>query len=138
MKIVINNLEDISRAAQEFLPLLKEHPVVAFYGGLGAGKTTFIKALCDQLQVTDSVTSPSFAIVHEYHSALTGCPVYHFDFYRIKKLEEVYDIGYDDYVYSGYPCLIEWPEMVETLLPDDCLHVRIEVKPDESRELHIQ
>ncbi len=138
MKIVINNLEDIPRAAQEFLPLLKEHPVVAFYGGLGAGKTTFIKALCDQLQVTDSVTSPSFAIVNEYHSALTGRPVYHFDFYRIKKLEEVYDIGYDDYVYSGYPCLIEWPEMVETLLPDDCLHVRIEVKPDESRELHIQ
>ena len=138
MKIVINNLEDISRAAQEFLPLLKEHPVVAFYGGLGAGKTTFIKALCDQLQVTDSVTSPSFAIVNEYHSALTVRPVYHFDFYRIKKLEEVYDIGYDDYVYSGYPCLIEWPEMVETLLPDDCLHVRIEVKPDESRELHIQ
>ena len=138
MKIVINNLEDISRAAQEFLPLLKEHPVVAFYGGLGAGKTTFIKALCDQLQVTDSVTSPSLAIVNEYHSALTGRPVYHFDFYRIKKLEEVYDIGYDDYVYSGYPCLIEWPEMVETLLPDDCLHVRIEVKPDESRELHIQ
>ena len=112
MKIVINNLEDISRAAQEFLPLLKEHPVVAFYGGLGAGKTTFIKALCDQLQVTDSVTSPSFAIVNEYHSALTGRPVYHFDFYRIKKLEEVYDIGYDDYVYSGYPCLIEWPEMI--------------------------
>ena len=138
MKIVINNLEDISRAAQEFLPLLKEPPVVAFYGGLGAGKTTFIKALCDQLQVTDSVTSPSFAIVNEYHSALTGRPVYHFDFYRIKKLEEVYDIGYDDYVYSGYPCLIEWPEMVETLLPDDYLHVRIEVKPDESRELHIQ
>ena len=138
MKIVINNLEDISRAAQEFRPLLKEHPVVAFYGGLGAGKTTFIKALCDQLQVTDSVTSPSFAIVNEYHSARTGRPVYHFDFYRIKKLEEVYDIGYDDYVYSGYPCLIEWPEMIETLLPDDCLHVRIEVKPDESRELHIQ
>ena len=138
MKIVINNLEDISRAAQDFLPLLKEHPVEAFYGGLGAGKTTFIKALCDQLQVTDSVTSPSFAIVNEYHSALTGRPVYHFDFYRIKKLEEVYDIGYDDYVYSGYPCLIEWPEMIETLLPDDYLHVRIEVKPDESRELHIQ
>ena len=133
MKIVINNLEDISRAAQEFLPLLKEHPVVAFYGGLGAGKTTFIKALCDQLQVTDSVTSPSFAIVNEYHSALTGCPVYHFDFYRIKKLEEVYDMGYEDYFYSGAPCFIEWPELIEELLPEDTVRVTIEEQPDHSR-----
>lgn len=133
MKIVINNLEDISRAAQEFLPLLKEHPVVAFYGGLGAGKTTFIKALCDQLQVTDSVTSPSFAIVNEYHSALTGRPVYHFDFYRIKKLEEVYDMGYEDYFYSGAPCFIEWPELIEELLPEDTVRVTIEEQPDHSR-----
>ena len=126
MKIVINNLEDISRAAQEFLPLLKEHPVVAFYGGLGAGKTTFIKALCDQLQVTDSVTSPSFAIVNEYHSALTGRPVYHFDFYRIKKLEEVYDMGYEDYFYGGSLCFLEWPELIDELLPEDAKKVTIE------------
>ena len=138
MEIKISSLDTIREAAKEFVATMGDSRVFAFYGKMGAGKTTFIKALCDQLQVTDSVTSPSFAIVNEYHSALTGRPVYHFDFYRIKKLEEVYDIGYDDYVYSGYPCLIEWPEMIETLLPDDYLHVRIEVKPDESRELHIQ
>ena len=138
MEILIKDLNGIREAAAEFVKLMDGRSVFAFYGQMGAGKTTFIKAVCAELGIADTVNSPTFSIVNEYRSDSTGALVYHFDFYRIKKLEEVYDIGYDDYVYSGYPCLIEWPEMVETLLPDDCLHVRIEVKPDESRELHIQ
>lgn len=138
MEILIKDLNGIREAAAEFVKLMDGRSVFAFYGQMGAGKTTFIKAVCAELGIADTVNSPTFSIVNEYRSDSTGALVYHFDFYRIKKLEEVYDIGYDDYVYSGYPCLIEWPEMIETLLPDDYLHVRIEVKPDESRELHIQ
>ena len=106
--------------------------VIAFYGKMGAGKTTFIKALCEELGVEDVITSPTFAIVNEY-SLPSQEALYHFDFYRIKKLEEVYDMGYEDYFYSGNLCLIEWPELIEELLPENALRVTIEEQPDGSR-----
>lgn len=118
-------LENINAAAAEFLKELGDRKIVAFYGSMGAGKTTFIKAICDVLGVTDTVNSPTFAIVNEYLAA-SGDSIYHFDFYRIKKIEEAYDFGYEDYFYSGDLCLIEWPELIEELLPEDTVRVKIE------------
>jgi len=109
--------------------------VVAFYGKMGAGKTTFIKALCKLLGVEDEVNSPTFAIINEYRSETTAELIYHFDFYRIKKLEEVYDLGYEDYFYSGALCFIEWPELVEELLPLDAKKVTITENSDGSRTI---
>ena len=107
-------------------------------GGIpGAGKTTFVKALCEALGVTDVITSPTFAIVNEYRSDETGELIYHFDFYRIKKLSEVYDMGYEDYFYSGALCFIEWPELVEELLPGDAVKVTIEELEDGSRVIKL-
>ncbi len=119
------SLSNINEAAAEFLKELGDRKIVAFYGSMGAGKTTFIKAICDVLGVTDTVNSPTFAIVNEYLAA-SGESVYHFDFYRIKKIEEAYDFGYEDYFYSGNLCLIEWPELIEELLPEDTVRVKIE------------
>ena len=133
MEIQVNGLQDLPRAARQFLAESQgRSSVVAFYGSMGAGKTTFIKALCDVLGVEDVVDSPTFAIVNEY-TAASGEPVYHFDFYRIKSVAEAYDFGYENYFYSGHLCLVEWPEMVEELLPDDALRVHIEVVSDQVR-----
>ncbi len=113
--------------------LLESHPgarIFAFYGPMGVGKTTMIKAICLQLGVNDLVSSPSFPIVNHYVSD-KGDPVYHFDFYRINKQEEVYDLGYEDYFYSGHYCFIEWPERVEELLPDDAVVVRMQMHGDQ-------
>lgn len=107
--------------------------VFAFYGKMGAGKTTLIKALCDVLGVSDMVNSPTFSLVNEYRSDTTGELIYHFDFYRIKKIEEVYDMGYEDYFYSGALCFIEWPTLIEDLLPGDAVSVNIEEMEDGSR-----
>ena len=133
MEIKINSLNDLGAAAEQFAKGVKKGDVYAFYGNMGAGKTTFIKAVCETLGVDDVVTSPTFAIVNEYTSAVLGAPVYHFDFYRIKKIEEVYDMGYEDYFYGGGVCMIEWPELVEDLLPEDVIKVHITVEPDDSR-----
>ena len=122
-EIIIPSLDKIADAAQEFVSQIGEKRVFAFYGGMGAGKTTFIKAVCDQLGVNDAVTSPTFAIVNEYNS-LMG-PIYHFDFYRIKRASEVLDIGFDDYIYSGNLCLMEWPELIEDFLPEETTIVKI-------------
>lgn len=130
-------LENINAAAAEFLKELGDRKIVAFYGSMGAGKTTFIKAICDVLGVTDTVNSPTFAIVNEYLAA-SGDSIFHFDFYRIKKIEEAYDFGYEDYFYSGDLCLIEWPELIEELLPEDTVRVKIEETTSGDRELTIE
>ena len=123
IEIQIPSLDKIADAAREFVEQIGDKRVFAFYGGMGAGKTTFIKAVCEQLGVKDAVNSPTFAIVNEYASDLG--PVYHFDFYRIKNLGEVMDLGFEDYAYSGNFCLMEWPELIEDLLPDNTVNVHI-------------
>ncbi len=130
MKIKIEHLENIRESAREFINQMGDAKVFAFYGQMGAGKTTFIKAVCEELGVSDVITSPTFAIVNEYTASV---PVYHFDFYRIKKLEEVYDMGYEDYFYSGALCFIEWPELIEELLPEDAVRVTISEERDGTR-----
>ena len=134
MEIRINSLDTIHEAAKEFIKGMGDGKVFAFYGKMGAGKTTFIKALCEVLGVKDVITSPTFAIINEYTDG-NDDPIYHFDFYRIKKLEEVYDMGYEDYFYSGNLCLLEWPELVEDVLPENVIKVTIEEQPDGSRLL---
>ena len=114
-----------------------DNTVFALYGKMGAGKTTFVKALCEELGVSDVITSPTFAIVNEYRSDEGGEFIYHFDFYLIKKLSEVYDMGYEDYFYSGALCFIEWPELVEELLPGDAVKVTIEELEDGTRKIVI-
>ena len=128
--ITIQDLDHIREAAREFTSHIGQARVFAFYGKMGAGKTTFVKAICEELGVEDVITSPTFAIVNEYTTSPNSSqggelPIYHFDFYRIKKLEEVYDMGYEDYFYSGALCFIEWPELIEDLLPDDAVRVTI-------------
>ena len=141
--------------AKEFVEKIGDRRVVAFYGQMGAGKTTFIRAICEALGVHEPVTSPTFAIVNEYlvddknhQSSITNHQssifnhqssirkVFHFDFYRIRRIEEAYDMGFEDYLYSGHLCLIEWPELIEDLLPDDALRVHIDVNSDGSRTIH--
>jgi len=126
MEINIQSLEQIHEAAKQFVQNMGDNTVFAFYGKMGAGKTTFIKAICEELGVKDVITSPTFAIVNEYRSEETAELIYHFDFYRIKKLDEVYDMGYEDYFYSGAVCFIEWPELIESLLPGNAVNVTIE------------
>ena len=135
MEIILKSLDDMPAAAKQFIETIDQNPVFAFYGKMGAGKTTFIKAVCEALGVTDVVNSPTFSIVNEYRSDDTGELIYHFDFYRIKKLEEVYDMGYEDYFYSGALCFIEWPELIEDVLPGDAVRVDIEELPDGSRSI---
>lgn len=135
--ITIKDLDHIEEAAREFIAQMGVDTVFAFYGKMGAGKTTFIKALCKLLGVEDEVNSPTFAIINEYRSETTAELIYHFDFYRIKKLEEVYDLGYEDYFYSGALCFIEWPELVEELLPLDAKKVTITENSDGSRSIVI-
>ncbi len=126
MKIHIHTLDDINEAAKKFVAAMDQNTVFAFRGKMGAGKTTFIKAVCEELGVEDAITSPTFSIVNEYRSDTTGELIYHFDFYRIEKLEEVYDMGFEDYFYSGALCFIEWPELIEALLPGDAVEVIVE------------
>ena len=131
MEIKIQTIDNIGEAAHQFVSKIGDRRVFAFYGKMGAGKTTFIKAVCEALGVKDVITSPTFAIVNEYSTPTA--PIYHFDFYRIKKLEEVYDMGYEDYFYSGALCLIEWPELIEELLPEDAVKVNIIEQEDGCR-----
>lgn len=135
MEITIDSIDNIREAARQFVGNMGDASVFAFYGSMGAGKTTFIKAVCEELGVEDVITSPTFAIVNEYRAEETGELIYHFDFYRIKKLEEVYDMGYEDYFYSGALCFIEWPELIEELLPSDAVRVKIEETEEGKRRV---
>ena len=128
----ISSLEEIDAVAKEFISATRGYDLFAFYGQMGAGKTTFTVALCKAWGVEDVVNSPTFAIVNEYCCA-DGETLYHFDFYRIKNIAEAMDIGVEDYFYSGSRCIMEWPENIEELLPDEVLRVYIEVNPDLSR-----
>ena len=133
-EIIINGTGDLARAARTFLAHKGPSSVVAFYGAMGAGKTTFITALCRALGVRDDVTSPTFTLVNEYRDG-AGESVYHFDFYRINRLSEALDIGLFEYFDSGALCLVEWPEMIEELLPEDALRVQILVEDADTRTL---
>lgn len=136
--ITIKSLDDIEEAAREFVELMGDNTVFAFYGEMGAGKTTFINALSKVLGVEDDATgSPSFAIVNEYRSDTTAELIYHFDLYRLENIEEALDLGIEDYFDSGALCLLEWPERVEDILPDDTVKVNITVNPDNTRTIAI-
>ncbi|HJA89133.1 MAG TPA: tRNA (adenosine(37)-N6)-threonylcarbamoyltransferase complex ATPase subunit type 1 TsaE [Candidatus Parabacteroides intestinavium] len=135
--IQIQSLDTIREAAREFISGMDDRTVFAFHGNMGAGKTTFIKAICEELGVEDVINSPTFAIINEYRSSTTGELIYHFDFYRINKLSEAEDIGTEDYFYSGALCFIEWPEKIEELLPGDVVDVTITENPDGTRNVTI-
>ncbi len=136
--IKINSLNSIDQAAKEFVAQMGDETVYAFYGEMGAGKTTFINALCKALGVEDDTTnSPSFSIINEYRSDTTAELIYHFDLYRLENLEEAFDIGVEDYFDSGALCLLEWPERIEDILPDDTVKVEIKINDDDTRELVI-
>jgi len=125
-KVVCKQLADLDNAAKVLLKKYPSNRLFAFYGEMGAGKTTFIKKICNKLKVIDNISSPTFAIVNVYQTE-NAEQVYHFDFYRIKTLEEVYDIGYEDYFYSDQYCLMEWPEKIKDILPEDTIIVKINV-----------
>lgn len=136
MKQITYQLDNISEAAHFFISHMGDDTVFAFRGTMGAGKTTLTKAICEELGVEDPVNSPTFAIINEYRTA-TAELIYHFDFYRINKIDEAYDFGYEDYFYSGAICLIEWPEKIEELLPSDTVNIYITEQSDGSRLLQI-
>jgi len=138
-EIIIPSLDALDAAAEEFVALMGDETVYAFTGEMGAGKTTFINALCRALGVEDDPTgSPTFAIVNEYRSDTTAELIYHFDLYRLESVEEALEIGVEDYFDSGALCLLEWPERIEALLPDDTVIVDIAVNSDESRTLTLR
>lgn len=134
MKLTLKNLNNINDVARQFVEAIGNHTLVAFYGEMGAGKTTFIKAVCDELGVIDTVNSPTFSIVNDYATA-DGRHIYHFDFYRLKSPQEALDFGIEEYFASNSLCLMEWPEQIEPLLPDDTLQVTIAVGSDGSRTI---
>lgn len=136
-QIDIPSLEHIGDAAREFLQLIEPHRIIAFYGAMGAGKTTFIKAICEELGTSDVVNSPTFSIVNEYDYD-EGAKIFHFDFYRIKHAEEAFDFGIEEYWSSQELCLMEWPELVEPILPDNTLRVTIVENSDHSRTITIE
>ena len=131
---IITSLHGLEKVAKKLISEFSDQRVFAFYGKMGAGKTTFIQAICRYLGTPDNITSPTFALINEYKT-LENTSIFHFDFYRIKDLEEAYDLGYEDYFYSGNYCFIEWPEKIESLLPENVVEVKIEVNEDETRKL---
>lgn len=135
-KIEIDSLSELERVAEEILSALGERRVVLLRGGMGAGKTTLVSRIAAKLGAEDTVTSPTFALVNEYEGR--EGTIYHFDFYRINRVEEVFDLGYEEYFYSDELCFVEWPEMVEGLLPDDAMQVRITVGDDQKRIFEIE
>lgn len=135
-EIVIDSLDELKDVAEAVIESLDDRNVVALFGAMGAGKTTLISAIMEYLGSTDNVTSPTFALVNQYNTA-SNSPVYHFDFYRINRIEEAFDMGYEEYFYSGDLCLVEWPEPVEQLLPEDAMVVKIEILSPTQRKFTI-
>jgi tRNA threonylcarbamoyladenosine biosynthesis protein TsaE len=133
-RITISSLDRISAEAEKFIHMVGETPVIAFSGDLGAGKTTFIQAICRALGVETEVNSPTFALINEYFTR-SGESIFHFDLYRIEDPSELFDLGYEEYFYSGARCFIEWPEKASHLIPEEALMVQINVHADGSREL---
>ena len=136
MDLQIKSLNDLDVVAKMFIKSMSNRTVFAFYGEMGSGKTTFIKAICKAMGVTETITSPTFSLVNEYKSD-KGMSIFHFDFYRIKNIEEAFDFGYEDYFYSSNVCFIEWPELIESLLPEDVVNVKIKVDDNEHRLITI-
>jgi tRNA threonylcarbamoyladenosine biosynthesis protein TsaE len=136
MIITVNGLADLNTAAKKIIEAIGSRKIVAFYGQMGSGKTTLIKHICQELNVTDVVNSPTFSLVNEYQLP-NGEPIYHFDFYRISKIEEAFDFGYEEYFFSEYLCLIEWPEIIEDLIPSDAARLSIRVLDNGKREIQI-
>ena len=134
LEIKIKSRDGIADAARQFVDAMGENKVFAMFGPMGVGKTTFVKAVCEILGVEDTITSPTFAIVNEYRTN-TGDQIFHFDFYRIRKVEEAYDMGYEDYVFSGAVCFLEWPELIEELLPEDAVRVTLSEEEDGTRTI---
>jgi tRNA threonylcarbamoyladenosine biosynthesis protein TsaE len=132
--IRINALADLRKAAHSFINSMGEHRVFAFEGEMGAGKTTFIKSICQELGVVENITSPTFALINEYITP-NGQLIYHFDCYRLKNIQEAFDFGAEEYFYSGNFCFIEWPDRIQSLLPDDTIFVKIDVLPNNQREV---
>lgn len=135
--LILKSLSDLNIIADKFLRLMRDKKVFAFFGPMGVGKTTFIKALCNELGVVEIVTSPTFALVNEYQTG-KGDVIFHFDFYRIEKIEEVYDLGYEDYFFSGNYCFIEWPDKVAEILPEEVVFVQMVENSDGSRTINIR
>ena len=135
-RIEIDSLSDLERIADEVIEALDGRTVVLLRGGMGAGKTTLVSRIAARLGAEDTVTSPTFALVNQYEGA--KCRIYHFDFYRIDRIEEVFDLGYEEYFYSGDLCLVEWPEKIEPLIPDDAMVVRITAGDGEERIFEIE
>lgn len=136
MELTVKSLDELPQAAKTFIASMGDRVVVALHGEMGAGKTTFINALCRELGVeTDATTSPTFALVNEYRSDTTAELIYHFDLYRLESLDEAIDMGFEDYMDCGAVCLIEWPDIVDPMLPDDTIDLNITVNPDGSRTL---
>ena len=136
-EITIHSTEELPKVAEQVIDALDGRSVVALFGPMGAGKTTLVSAIVEHLGSADTVTSPTFALVNQYYTA-DNQPVYHFDFYRINSLAEAFDMGYEEYFYSGDLCLVEWPEKIEGLLPDDVMVVRIEPLDETSRRFTMQ
>lgn len=136
-QITIDSLSDLPKVAELVLESLNGRNVVAFFAPMGAGKTTLISTLMESLGSEDIVTSPTFALVNQYYTAERE-PVYHFDFYRINSINEAFDMGYEEYFYSGDLCLVEWPEKVEQLLPDDTMVIKIEILDENTRRFTIE
>ncbi len=133
----IQSIDELQNIANEMITHFIDDRIFAFHGKMGVGKTTFIQALCKALSSDDIVTSPTFAIVNEYHTQ-QGTPIFHFDFYRIEDIEEAYDLGYEEYIYSNHYCFIEWPEMIEQLLPESFVEVTIKEDKDQNRIISAQ
>ena len=136
MEFKVANLEALTNAAKWLIENTGDKRVFIFQAPMGAGKTTFIKALCKYLKVHDNTSSPTFSIVNEYHSA--NGPIYHFDFYRLKSEQEAFDLGYEEYFYSGAYCFIEWPEKIPNLIPEDAAMIQIKVYEDQSRTIKLK